>query len=134
MAHYHYLTIEQRERLDAEIRARIDSLRGDIAQGLRQSGRPEAIGLANHLEETDDAPVADLESALEIAALEREGRELREMEAALERLHTPDYGVCADCGVDIPYARLEITPSATRCVSCQSHLEHAHGATGAATL
>ncbi len=26
------------------------------------------------------------------------------------------------------------TPSATRCVSCQSRLEHAHGATGAATL
>lgn len=134
MTHYHYLTIEQRDRLDAEIRTRIDTLRGDIAQALRQSGRPEAISLANHLEETDDAPVADLESALEIAALEREGRELRGMEAALARLHTPDYGVCADCGVDIPYARLEVAPGATRCVECQSRLERAQGTASAATL
>lgn len=132
--HYHYLTIEQRERLDAEIRTRVDTLRGDIAQALRQSGRPEAISLANHLEETDDAPVADLESALEIAALEREERELREMEAALERLHTPDFGVCAACGVDIPYVRLEVAPSATRCVACQSQLERTQGTIRAATL
>lgn len=134
MTHYHYLTIEQRERLDAQIRARIDTLRSDIAQALRQSGQPEAISLANHFEETDDAPVADLENALEVAALEREGRELREMEAARERLHTPDFGVCADCGVDIPYARLEVAPSATRCVRCQSQIERAQGTAGAATL
>ena len=134
MTHYHYLTIEQRERLDAEIRTRIDTLRGDIAQALRQSGRPEAISLANHLEETDDAPVADLESALEIAALEREGGALREMEAALARLHTPDYGVCADCSVDIPYVRLEVAPSATRCVACQSQLERTQGTIRAVTL
>jgi len=85
MTHYHYLTIEQRERLDAQIRARIETLRSDIAQTLRQSGQPDAIRLANHFEDTDDAPVADLENALEVAVLEREGRELREMEAARER-------------------------------------------------
>ena len=134
MTHYHYLTIEQREHLDAEIRARIQQLRKEIARGLHQSGRPEVISLANHLEEIDDAPVADLESALEIAALEREGRELRAMEAALERLHTPDYGVCAECGKDIPYVRLEVRPEATRCVGCQSRLEGEQGGSRASTL
>ena len=131
MTHYRYLTIEQRERLDAEIRARIDTLRSDILQGLRESGKPVVVRLANHLEETDDAPIADLESELEVAPLEREGRGLREMEAALERLHTPEFGVCADCGIDIPYVRFEFAPSTTRCLSCQSQRERARGTAGA---
>ena len=127
MSHYHYLTIEQRERLDTEIRSRITTLRGEIVQGLRRSAHADAARLADRLEAGDDAPVADLETAIQVAALEREGAELREMRAAGARLHTPDYGVCVDCGADIPYARLEITPAATRCVGCQSRQERAQG-------
>jgi DnaK suppressor protein len=134
VSHYHYLTIEQRERLDTEIRARIATLRGDIVQGLRRSTHPEAAGLADRIETGDDAPLADVETALEVAALEREGAELRELLAARARLHTPDYGVCADCGADIPYARLEVTPTATRCVGCQARRERAQGAGSAPTL
>jgi RNA polymerase-binding transcription factor len=67
LTHYHYLTIEQRERLQAILQARLTEL-GD--------------GLA--------------------------------------RLHTPDYGVCADCGRDIPYARLEGDPLARRCAACEA--------------
>ena len=128
MSHYHYLTIEQRERLDGQMRGRIATLLGEIVQGLRRSTHAEAGRLADALESGDDAPAADLENALEVAALEREGAELREMLAARTRLHTPDYGVCADCGADIHYVRLEVMPTATRCVGCQSRLEHAQGA------
>lgn len=134
MSHYHYLTIEQRERLDTHMRARVAALRADLVQGLRRSGRPESIGFAEQLEQTDDAPVAALESALQIAALEHEGAELREMMAARERLHTPEYGVCADCGADIPYVRLEVMPTATRCVGCQARFEHSQGLDSAASL
>ena len=134
MSHYHYLTIEQRERLNAEIHGRITTLRGELVQGLRRSTHADAARLADRLEAGDDAPVADLESALELAALEREGAELREMLAARARLHTPDYGVCVDCGTDIPYARLEVAPGATRCVGCQKRHERAQGAGAAPSL
>jgi len=130
MSHYHYLTIEQRERLDAEIRGRITVLLGDIVQGLRRSAQVDALRLADQLEAGDDAPVAELETALKVAALEREGAMLREILAARARLHTPDFGVCADCGADIPYVRLEAMPEATRCVTCQARFEHAPGADG----
>jgi RNA polymerase-binding transcription factor DksA len=46
------------------------------------------------------------------------------VERALERLHEPEYGVCADCGEDIPYARLAASPFATRCTACQERAEH----------
>jgi RNA polymerase-binding protein DksA len=126
-----YLTIEQRESLQRLLASRAATLRDEIASALRASGDARALGLANHLEEIDDAAVADLQSALDIAALERDVRELRAVEAAAARLHTPDYGVCDDCGGEIPYARLDAQPTATRCLACQARRERA-GATAAA--
>jgi DnaK suppressor protein len=102
-----YLTIEQRESLQRKLRDRASSLRDEIAAALR-----------------DDEAVADLESSIDVAQLERDVRELREVEAALGRLHAPDYGICADCGAEISYSRLIVNPSATRCISCQTKAEH----------
>jgi len=115
-----YLTIEQRESLQRQLSDRAAALRDEIAAALKRSGSPEAIGLANHLDEIDDEAVADLETSIEV---ERDVRELREVEAALGRLHAPDYGVCTDCGADIPYSRLSAEPSATRCVACKARAE-----------
>lgn len=118
-----YLTIEQRETLQSWLNFRAAVLRREIAGALRRSGSEAAISLANHLEETSDEAVADLESSIEIAEIERDVRELREVESALGRLHEPDYGVCADCGVDIPFSRLSANPTATRCIDCQRRAE-----------
>jgi len=118
-----YLTIEQRESLQRQLGDRAAALRAEITAALHRSGGPEAIGLANHLDEIDDEAVANLESSIEVAEIERDLRELRRTEGALERLHTPEYGVCADCGADIPYSRLNAEPSATRCISCQTKAE-----------
>lgn len=40
------------------------------------------------------------------------------MPAALERLHTPEFGVCGRCGADIPFARLALEPTVTHCAKC----------------
>lgn len=37
---------------------------------------------------------------------------------ALLRLEEGEYGYCEDCGDEIPEKRLELTPTAIRCVSC----------------
>jgi RNA polymerase-binding protein DksA len=119
-----YLTIEQRETLQSWLTFRAAVLRREIAAALRRSGNEAAIGLSNHLEEIDDEAVADLESSIEIAEIERDVRELRAVELALGRLHEPDYGICEDCGSDIPFSRLSVSPTATRCVACQTRAEH----------
>jgi DnaK suppressor protein len=51
--------------------------------------------------------------------LDREESKLRAIDAALARLERGDYGVCANCGEDIPLARLEAVPFAMYCVDCQ---------------
>ena len=38
----------------------------------------------------------------------------------LQRLHSPDYGVCCACGADIPYVRLMEEPAAPSCSACES--------------
>ena len=38
--------------------------------------------------------------------------------SALERLREPDFGVCVDCGQDIPFVRLQANPAAIRCRAC----------------
>ncbi|HEY9530535.1 MAG TPA: TraR/DksA C4-type zinc finger protein [Burkholderiales bacterium] len=38
----------------------------------------------------------------------------------LQRLHSPDYGVCRRCGADIPYVQLMASPATLYCAACQS--------------
>lgn len=113
-----YLTIEQRERLQKDLQDLAWRLRSEIAAHRR---------LANHSQETDDDAVADLEGDLDIADLTRDAKELEAVEAALKRIHEPGFGLCADCGDEIPLTRLAASPAATRCVACQAKHEHAIG-------
>ncbi len=60
------------------------------------------------------------------AEQERDVDELRQIAAAKERMARGEYGQCVDCGVDIPFARLEAQPAAARCVPCQERYEQTH--------
>lgn len=42
----------------------------------------------------------------------------RHLQAALQRLRQPDYGVCIECGKDIAFVRLEADPGALHCGDC----------------
>jgi RNA polymerase-binding transcription factor DksA len=45
--------------------------------------------------------------------------ELREVEAALARVKSGDYGLCTDCGAPLPLAWLGAKPQARRCILCE---------------
>jgi len=112
----------QRLWLREQIQARVALLREEIRAALHRNEEGQE-GLANHRSETDDEAVADVQTDLDIAELERDVQELRALQEALRRLPEDDYGTCADCGVDIPFARLRVDPQATRCVVCQAEEE-----------
>ena len=44
----------------------------------------------------------------------------KSLRAALARLDTGDFGYCDDCGEEIATKRLELDPTARRCVECAS--------------
>jgi RNA polymerase-binding transcription factor DksA len=45
---------------------------------------------------------------------------LTELAAALERLHSPDYGTCEACGVEMPYSQMIEAPAAKLCPGCRA--------------
>ncbi len=55
----------------------------------------------------------------QVDAFVRQGRaHLEEIDAALERLDRGTHGTCEQCGRPIPAGRLEVRPTARRCVDC----------------
>lgn len=123
----HYLTIEQRETIQAELKAR-------AARLSEEAGTTFAAGIPDRREDTDDDAIVDLETSLDADAAARRWRELRDVEEALLRLHTPEFGECADCAADIPFTRLHANPLATRCTACQAIFERAQRKSTAASL
>jgi DnaK suppressor protein len=112
---------------------RADTLARLRAQRGGELGRAEAAA-EQRATESDDWAQADAERDLAIALGERESAELIAIDAALQRIADGSYGLCVDCGVALPTARLHASPTALRCVACQSRLEQAQGGARPATL
>jgi DnaK suppressor protein len=51
-------------------------------------------------------------------AARRRQRQLLEIDGALQRMESGDFGYCFVCGEEIDVRRLAVDPTSTRCVSC----------------
>ncbi len=73
----------------------------------------------------DDVDIAEVDTERELSfMLKNKGQdELRLIDEALDRIAEGDYGVCGECGEDIPKKRLEALPYSLHCVSCQEQIE-----------
>ncbi len=113
----------QEGHLKRRLLDRRELLRGDIREALQASSDERHRELAGAVHDAGDDSVADLIGDVNLKGMDRDARELAAIGAALERMGRGEYGACADCGVDIAYARLEAQPSALRCVACEARHE-----------
>jgi len=102
---------------------RSDALRTDIQRELRKCDADRYGTLADNVADSAEQSVADLLIDVDLAEIDRDVIELREVEAAFERIAARTYGVCIDCATPIDPARLEHTPQAARCLTCQQRIE-----------
>lgn len=116
------LTSGQRALLQAELEQRGQRLGRQLDEHLHGQSRAERAHDVLE-QDNDDAPQRLPEREVAAALTDQERRELEAVTAALSRLARGDYGVCADCGVGIPFDRLKAEPSALRCVDCASRHE-----------
>ena len=97
------------------------------AADLREQIRGKIGEAADSVLATDhqwsDAGAAFAEAGVEYAEARRDILELRGIEQVMLRIAEGNYGVCADCGVSIPAARLLAQPAALTCVVCQAARE-----------
>ena len=61
-----------------------------------------------------------LNQSMARATQTRRDAQRRALKAALIRIEDGEFGYCDDCGEEIARKRLELDPTATRCVSCAS--------------
>jgi DnaK suppressor protein len=97
----------------AELLARMSDERGGVI------GRAEVAAAQYDTAASDNAQLRT-ERESQYAMNEHETAELADIERALEHMNRGDYGTCIDCAISIPPARLLATPTALRCVACQS--------------
>lgn len=117
------LTPSQRETLRARLAERARVLRGEIAEALHASAVPAELGLPDRRAEAGDEALADLQSGIELAGMERDAEELNAVLEALARMDAGRYGLCTDCGAPIAYERLLAQPQAPRCIRCETERE-----------
>jgi RNA polymerase-binding protein DksA len=125
------LTQQQSNELARALDTRRAALLEEIRTELERSGEQHYIDLADRVADSGEASVADLLVDLEAAMTDRDMRELREIDAAQERMRDGSYGACRDCGGEIDFERLRANPIAVRCIVCQTQHEKsfAHGRT-----
>ena len=109
--------------------AQLKTMRTELLAQLeaQRGGKISQSDAAHHAREqaSDDWARANTERELDFALQDHEAEELAAIDAALGRIQDGSYGLCLECGVNIPTARLHANPMAMRCVSCQEKQEAA---------
>ena len=119
-----HLTTGQRALLQADLELRQEELRRQLA--VHQEGRTRVEHARDVLaQDYDDAPQRAMDREVDQALTEFDTQELGAIGRALQRVHDDDFGLCIDCGGEIPFDRLKIEPQALRCVTCESRRESA---------
>ncbi len=108
-------------RLKVTLLARRKQLEGEVEDGQQRRMDEDSFGsLAGEVADAGDASMATEQSGLRNTQIGRDIAEIRDIDAALERLDSGNYGICTRCARDIAIARLQANPSAQRCIECQT--------------
>ncbi len=85
----------------------------------------EELDQLNSLELNDEGDHASVNnnSMVESAIVQQQEQELREINVALAKIPTGDYGTCAMCEDDIGFQRLKVKPHAIYCIDCREIVE-----------
>lgn len=103
-----------------QLKARFFDLREEVRHELLNADDEQYVDLASGVHDIAEESVADFLVDLRLANLDRHINEIREVDAALARLTDGSYGICVDCGAEIPVSRLQVAPAAARCIMCQA--------------
>ena len=105
--HYRQILLD----LKREVSSRIDSIDRDIRhEGMSADWSEQAS------ERENDEVLESLGNSSE--------QELSMIKFAIMRIDEGNYFRCAECGDDIPLARLDLLPFTAHCVNCAEKIEH----------
>ena len=75
------------------------------------------------LSDEGDYAAANSDSLVENAIIQQQAKELEEINNALSKIDTDEYGVCEMCEDPIGFQRLKVKPHAVYCIDCREIVE-----------
>ena len=114
---------EQGKNRDEALRQALTARRRDAEARYRHALQEQQSGAAAGDSEGVHGWKAAREGGSDVALLQSLDQTVRQIDAALARLSSGRYGLCAACGEPIPVERLRALPFATLCVPCASERE-----------
>ncbi len=103
----------------ARVRETLERKQAELARILRTR---DGIAIEKSADQMDEIQYAS-ERDLAIRNVDRDSALLRQVKAALRRIHDGSFGTCIDCDYAISSKRLAAVPWATRCIQCQETAE-----------
>jgi RNA polymerase-binding transcription factor DksA len=113
------------KEVEAKLKSRLEEIEATLAHVKVRADELDAE-LAHYDQHEADQGTETYEQELDetrVAILQQE-RSL--VNQALQRLAEGKYGICVDCGKEIPADRLKAMPEAIRCVEDQRRFEATH--------
>jgi DnaK suppressor protein len=98
----------------------LEAKRSDLIRELGEGRERLAIDPAS---DPMDQVCSTADRDLAVHSVDRMHAVLRLVEGALSEIRDGTFGVCAQCGDDIPVKRLEAVPWSPYCVTCQERAE-----------
>jgi len=96
---------------------------------IRTLQKREGISIERSADQMDEIQYAS-ERDLAIGNVDRESTLLRDVKAAVRRMHDGSFGDCIECEVPISPKRLAAVPWASRCIKCQESADRDGRAAG----
>lgn len=119
------LSAAQLDELKQLLLARRQALKGDMAQNLANLAPAE---LSGSVSQDESARLKNQTREVDAVLTTLDAEELARIERALDAMAAGDYGLCDECGCQIPFERLKIEPMTQHCVACKSAWEQKHAA------
>jgi DnaK suppressor protein len=98
-------------------------IRKDVKREILQDMKEGREGEAGEGRDTYDIASDERDREINLLLGDRERKKLQQVDDALQRLESGEYGICEECEGEIATGRLEAMPFSRLCVTCQSEFE-----------
>ena len=105
---------EDKDKLEQHIRQEIEDLKEKIVsykEGAKPVALDSAIGRVTRMDAINSKSISE-------ESLRKAEIALFKLERALDKIDGSDFGLCMECGEEIPFKRLMIMPGSVLCVAC----------------
>ena len=105
------------------IKEMLQKRRGELVLEIGRRSKASTESAVQDIGDILDSVSEERTRELDLILTDREKRKLAQIDDAIDRIEENTYGLCEECGIKIPKARLKVLPFAKFCVECQEKNE-----------